>query len=147
MSPWSRCSAGAGASRDGSAGAPLVARNRRPAANRPAAAARRPGTDTHRLRKKGKSRHRTRGNHNPTPAAAPAAMEPVVEAAAKPAAVEAAMKPATGKPAMEAPMESTGAAHATMESATAHAAMAHATMAHTTHTLSHCRRGCQGKDG
>ena len=74
-------------------------------------------------------------------------MEPVVEAAAKPAAVEAVMKPATGNPAMEAPMESTGAAHATMESATAHAAMAHATMAHTTHTLSHCRRGCQGKDG
>jgi len=60
-------------------------------------------------------------------------MEPVVEAAAKPAAVEAAMKPAAGKPAMEAPMESTGAAHATM--------------AHTTHTLGHCRRGCQGKDG
>jgi hypothetical protein len=61
-------------------------------------------------------------------------MEPVVEAAAKPAAVEAAMKPA----AHHAAMESTGAAHATM---------AHAAMAHATHTLGHCRRGCQGKDG
>jgi len=75
--------------------------------------------------------------------------------------VEAAMKPAAGKPAMEAPMESTGAAHATMESGAAHATMesatahatmahatmAHATMAHATHTLGHCRRGCQGKDG
>jgi hypothetical protein len=66
-------------------------------------------------------------------------MEPVVEAAAKPAAVEAAMKPAAHHAAMEAAagkpaaMESTGAAHAAM--------------AHATHTLGHCRRGCQGKDG
>src|SRR5438477_539537 len=68
----------------------------------------------------------------PPPAAAPAAMEPVAEAAVEPAAAEAAMKPAAGKPAMEAPMES---------------AAAHAPMAHTTHTLGHCRRGCQGKNG
>src|SRR5437868_11034879 len=62
----------------------------------------------------------------PPPAAAPAAMESVAEAA-----VEAAMKPAAGKPAMEAPMES-AAAHAAAE---------------PTHTLGHCRRGCQGNDG
>jgi hypothetical protein len=58
-------------------------------------------------------------------------MEPVAEAAVEPGAAEAAMKPATGKPAMEAPMES-AAAHAAAE---------------PTHTLGHCRRGCQGNDG